>query len=602
MNFRFRTTKLLIFDFVLLSISYFLSFLFVQSVEGNIMVFNPEIFLSWFFYLFVSYLSLTKFRTYKTMWEYSGIHEIRTSIVAIVLANLVFLIYSFIFLTEYLIIFTIPLLFVLSIFTISGCRIMYMAKKQTFPSHKLNKKRTLIIGAGDAGTRIAQQILRSKDLDLSPIGFIEDDPSKQNMEIFGIPVLGDRKKIKSVAKQYGITDIIIAIPSLSKAEMSEIVNECKKTDANVKSLPPVKELIKSDISLDNLREIDLKDLIGREPILPTNRLKEYLTSKTVLITGAGGSIGSELSKQVAECKPDHLILLGHGENSIFNIGMFIKEKYPELNSTMIITDIQDSSLLEQVFTKYRPQIVFHAAAHKHVPLMEISEGSAIRNNVFGTKNIAELSDRFQVERFVFISTDKAVHPINMMGMSKRIGELIIQHYSQMSKTKFSIVRFGNVLESRGSVIPIFRKQIEAKGPVTVTHPDMVRYFMTIPEAVKLVLEAGALSEGGEIFVLDMGEPIKIVELAKKLIRLYGYEPDEEIKIEFTGVRPGEKLTETLFYEYEKTKMTEHPHIVIALPTKMASFNLQQDLKRLEEAIINDPGQLRTLIKDMIQFN
>lgn len=602
MNFRFRKTNLLIFDFVLLSISYFLSFLFVQSVEGNIMVFNPEIFLSWFFYLFVSYLSLTKFRTYKTMWEYSGIHEIRTSIVAIVLANLVFLIYSIIFLTEYMLIFTIPLLFILSIFTISGCRIIYMAKKQTFPSNKLNKKRALIIGAGDAGTRIAQQILRSKDLDLSPIGFIEDDPSKQNMEIFGIPVLGERKKIKSVAKQYGITEIIIAIPSLSKAEMSEIVNECKKTDANVKSLPPVKELIKSDISLDNLREIDLKDLIGREPILPTKRLKEYLTSKTVLITGAGGSIGSELSKQVAECNPDHLILLGHGENSIFNIGMFIKEKYPELNSTMIITDIQDRSLLEQVFTKYRPQIVFHAAAHKHVPLMEISEGSAIRNNVFGTKNIAEMSDRFQVERFVFISTDKAVHPINMMGMTKRIGELIIQHYSQMSKTKFSIVRFGNVLESRGSVIPIFRKQIEAKGPVTVTHPDMVRYFMTIPEAVKLVLEAGALSEGGEIFVLDMGEPIKIVELAKKLIRLYGYEPDEEIKIEFTGVRPGEKLTETLFYEHEKTKMTEHPHIVIALPTKMASFNLQQDLNRLEEAIINDPAQLRILIKKMIQFN
>ncbi|WP_226526793.1 polysaccharide biosynthesis protein [Metabacillus niabensis] len=600
MNYRFKTFLLPFLDLLLLSISYFLSFLFVQSVEGDNIVLNYEIFLSWFFYLFVSYCSLSKFRTYKTMWKYSGIQEFSTSIAAIVISNFVFLIYSFIFLTGSNLLYTLPLIFIFSIVTISGCRLLQMTKKQSFTSNKSNKKRALIIGAGDAGTRIAQQILRSEDLDYSPIGFIEDDPSKQKMELFGIPVIGNRGNIKNVVEKYRITDIIIAIPSLTKSEMTEIVNECKKTGANVKSLPPVKELIQSDISLDNLREIDLKDLIGREPIMPTKRLKEYLKNKTVLITGAGGSIGSELSKQVAECNPSRIILLGHGENSIFNIGMLIKEKYPELDSKMIITDIQDRGLVEQVFTKYRPQIVFHAAAHKHVPLMEISEGSAIRNNVFGTKNMAEISDRFNVDRFVFISTDKAVQPINMMGMTKRIGELIIQYYSKMSKTKFSIVRFGNVLESRGSVIPIFRKQIEAKGPVTVTHPDMVRYFMTIPEAVQLVLEAGALSEGGEIFVLDMGEPIKIVDVAKKLIRLYGYEPEKEIKIEFTGIRPGEKLTETLFYEHEKSKMTEHPHIVIALPTKTDSFDIKQDLNKLEEVIIKNPDQLRRVIVNIIQ--
>jgi FlaA1/EpsC-like NDP-sugar epimerase len=475
-----------------------------------------------------------------------------------------------------------------------------MIKKQAFLAQDQKQKRTLIIGAGDAGARLVQQMRQSTDLAYNPIGFIEDNLKKQNMEILGVPVLGKRSDLHHLVDLYQITDIIIAMPSVDKAEITEIVHLCKKASVNIKIVPSVKHFIQGDISIKEIREINIKDLLGRETIQPTKRLEEYLRYKTILITGAGGSIGSELANQVAGWEPECLILMGHGENSIFNVGMMIKDRFPAIRLELVITDIQDQHLIEQTFKKYRPQIVFHAAAHKHVPLMETSEGSAVRNNIFGTKHVAEASHRFQVERFVLISTDKAVHPINMMGMTKRIGEMIVQALSQGSSTKFSIVRFGNVLESRGSVIPIFRKQIETGGPVTVTHPDMVRYFMTIPEAVQLVLEAGALSKGGEVFVLDMGEPLKIAELAKKMIRLYGYEPDREIQIIYTGIRPGEKLNESLFYEFENVKPTDHPYVVIAVPTKSMNTNLQQDLVELEDALIHRPEKLRGILSTMIQ--
>ncbi|GLB62110.1 UDP-N-acetylglucosamine 4,6-dehydratase family protein [Cytobacillus sp. NCCP-133] len=357
---------------------------------------------------------------------------------------------------------------------------------------------------------------------------------------------------------------------------------------------------KEKIIKSKMNKINVKDLIGRDIIEPTHRISEYITNKSVLITGAGGSIGSELVKQVAKYNPGSLILLGHGENSIFSISADLKEKFPQTQTHLAIADIQDKYHIEQIFHKYKPNIVFHAAAHKHVPLMEINEGAAVRNNIFGTENLVWASSKFGVERFVFISTDKAVEPKNIMGKTKRIGELIVQSIAAESLTKFSIVRFGNVLESRGSVIPIFKKQIESGGPVTVTHPNMVRYFMTIPEAVQLVLEAGALSNGGEVFVLDMGEPVKIIDIAKKLICLSGYIPDKDIRIEFTGIRPGEKLNESLFYSSEEIAVTKHPHVMIAVPKIKNNGNLAEQLKKLKEATTHSPEEIGDLLDKIIQ--
>ncbi|MBN8201199.1 polysaccharide biosynthesis protein [Bacillus sp. NTK034] len=379
------------------------------------------------------------------------------------------------------------------------------------------------------------------------------------------------------------------IPSINASFSNgneQLVKDTKKqAEKKINSKPP---------------NINVKNLIGRDIIRPTKRISEYISNKTVLITGAGGSIGSELVKQAAGYSPKRLILLGHGENSIFNISADIKEKFPKTQIHLIIADIQDKNHIEQIFEQYRPTIVFHAAAHKHVPLMEMNEGAAVRNNIFGTENLVKASSKYFVERFVFISTDKAVEPINIMGKTKRIGELIVQAAASESLTKFSIVRFGNVLESRGSVIPIFKKQIESGEAVTVTHPDMVRYFMTIPEAVQLVLEAGALSKGGEVFVLDMGKPVKIIDIARRLICLYGYEPDKDIRIEITGIRQGEKLNESLFYTSEEIVKTKHPNVMIAVPKIKSSENLQGQLEKLKEAVIHYPEKIGQMLDKIIK--
>ncbi|USK70535.1 polysaccharide biosynthesis protein [Peribacillus asahii] len=555
---------------------------------------------SLFIYIFTCYFFLLILKTYRTLWRYAGVREILTVVNSLIIANLLYLIYFLFFLNTQ---WPFTLMFFLcpcSILVISGFRVFLITKHQWRSVRNHSHKRALIIGAGVAGTRVVNQIISTKELDYTPVGFIDDDPKKQNLQILGIPVLGERADIKNVVNHNKITDIIIAMPSVHQSEIREIVNVCKKTKANVRILPPIEKVIKGQISFHETRDINLKDLIGREIIQPTERLKEYLFNKCVLITGAGGSIGSELAMQVAQCEPKSLTLLGHGENSIFNIGLRIKEKFPHIKTNLVITDIQDQHLIEQAFRKYRPHIVFHAAAHKHVPLMELNERAAVQNNIFGTKIVAQASDEFGVERFVLISTDKAVHPVNIMGMTKRIGEMIIQYYSKESSTKFSIVRFGNVLESRGSVIPIFKHQIESGGPVTITHPDMVRYFMTIPEAVQLVLEAGALSEGGEVFVLDMGKPVKIEDLAKNLIRLYGYEPDVDIPIQYTGIRPGEKLNETLFYENEKIKPTPHPNIVIAIPSNEQVSHLLMNIEQLERTLLQSSGSIRPILTEILQ--
>ncbi|MFB5285000.1 polysaccharide biosynthesis protein [Peribacillus sp. Hz7] len=592
-----RIILLSFIDIILLSVTCFLSLLVIQGEEIR---FSLLIMSSLFIYIFTCYFFLLIWKTYRTLWRYAGVREILTVVNSLIIANLLYLIYYLFFLnTQWS--FTLMLFLCLcSILVISGFRVFLITKHQWRSVRNHSHKRALIIGAGVAGTRVVNQIISTKELDYTPIGFIDDDPKKQNLQILGIPVLGERADIKNVVNQNKITDIIIAMPSVHQSEIREIVNVCKKTKANVRILPPIEKVIKGQISFRETCDINLKDLIGREIIQPTERLKEYLFNKCVLITGAGGSIGSELAMQVAQCEPKSLTLLGHGENSIFNIGLRIKEKLPHVKTNLVITDIQDHHLIEQAFRQYRPHIVFHAAAHKHVPLMELNERAAVQNNIFGTKIVAQASDKFGVERFVLISTDKAVHPVNIMGMTKRIGEMIIQYYSKESSTKFSIVRFGNVLESRGSVIPIFKHQIESGGPVTITHPDMVRYFMTIPEAVQLVLEAGALSEGGEVFVLDMGKPVKIEDLAKNLIRLSGYEPGVDIPIQYTGIRPGEKLNETLFYENEKIKPTNHPNIVIAIPSNDEVSHLLMNIEQLERTLLQSSGSIRPTLMEIIQ--
>jgi len=594
--YRLRIIVLSFIDIILLSLTGFLALLVVQGGEIR---FSFLIMSSLFVYIFTCYFFLLISKAYRTLWRYAGLREILNVVYSLSIANLLYLIYFFVFLNKQLPFTWMLFLCLCSTLVISSFRVFLITKNQSEAVRNDSHKRVLIIGAGVAGIRVADQIVSTKESDYTPVGFIDDDPKKQNLQILGIPVLGARADIRNVVNHNKITDIIIAMPSVHQSEIREIVNVCKKTKANVKILPPIEKVIKGEISFHEIRDINLKDLIGREITKPTERLKEYLFDKSVLITGAGGSIGSELAIQVAQCEPKSLTLLGHGENSIFNIGLRIKEKFPHVKTNLVITDIQDQPLIEQAFRQYCPQVVFHAAAHKHVPLMESNERAAVQNNILGTKIVAQAADKFGVERFVLISTDKAVHPVNIMGMTKRIGEMIIQYYSKESSTKFSIVRFGNVMESRGSVIPIFKHQIESGGPVTITHPDMVRYFMTIPEAVQLVLEAGALSEGGEVFVLDMGEPVKIDDLAKNLIRLYGYEPGVDIPIQYTGIRPGEKLNETLFYENEKIKLTEHPNIVIAIPHNSQLSHLLINVEQLEQNLLKSSGSIRPILTEII---
>ena len=442
---------------------------------------------------------------------------------------------------------------------------------------------TLIIGAGEAGNMVAREIRSHGELPYRPVGFIDDDPAKVGYRVAGLPVLGSRKDLPQIVRRHSIKQVIIAMPSAPGTVVREIVDLCKGLDVSLKTLPGVYELIDGRVSVRFIRDVQIEDLLRREQVkVDLESIAGYLGGKRVLITGAGGSIGSELSRQVARFKPAELLLLGHGENSIYEIEMELRANRPDLELVPIIADIRDQNKIDRVFERFRPEVVFHAAAHKHVPLMEANPDEAITNNIFGTWNVASAADRYGAERFVLISTDKAVNPTSVMGSSKRAAEILIQTLNWRSKTKFVAVRFGNVLGSRGSVIPLFTKQIARGGPVTVTHPEMRRYFMTIPEAVQLVIQAAALGEGGEIFVLDMGKPIRILDMARDLIRLSWLEPDKDIKIEFTGIRPGEKLFEDLFTNDEKLLVTKHERIFVAKDSSAFDGDLEEFFQTCRE--------------------
>jgi len=502
------------------------------------------------------------YRLYHKVWEYASVGELVAIVKAITFSIGTAAIVQFLLIgnTYVRVLF---ITWLLHMCLIGGSRFSWRIMRGRFIESNIETKNALIVGAGSAGTMLVRQLLKNNDSELKPVAFVDDDITKQKLQIYGVTVLGQTKDISELVEKKEIAHIIIAIPSLNKHEIQKIYQECSKANAQIKIMPMIEDIITGKVPVNQFRDVQVEDLLGRDPVeLDIQSISKKLHGKTVLVTGAGGSIGSEICRQVSKFKPQKILLLGHGENSIYSIDMELKNQYKdEFEIIPIIADIQDRHRIFNVMDKHRPDVIYHAAAHKHVPLMEYNPKEAVKNNVIGTKNVAEAADTYSVSTFVLISSDKAVNPTNVMGSTKRIAEMVIQELDKHSQTKFVAVRFGNVLGSRGSVIPLFKKQIQAGGPVTVTHPDMTRYFMTIPEASRLVMQAGALARGGEIFVLDMGEPVKIVDLAKNLIKLSGY-TEEEIGIKYAGIRPGEKMYEELLGKDEVHDEAIFPKIFI----------------------------------------
>lgn len=460
-----------------------------------------------------------------------------------------------------------------------------------------NLKRVLVVGAGEAGNSIIKEISGSRFVNMHIVGFVDDDKSKIGKYMHGVKVLGDRNDIIEIAKEYLVDEIIIAIPTASAKETKAILDICKQTGCELKRLPGMYQLVNGDVSISKLKDVDVNDLLGRDPItVDLDSIMGYVSDKVVMVTGGGGSIGSELCRQIASHNPKQLVIVDIYENTTYDIQQELRRNYPELDLVVLIASVRNTKRMDLIFDKYRPEIVYHAAAHKHVPLMEDSPNEAVKNNVLGTWKVVQAADKYNVKRFVMISTDKAVNPTNIMGATKRICEMIIQTYNNRSKTEYVAVRFGNVLGSNGSVIPLFKKQIEAGGPVTVTHPDIIRYFMTIPEAVSLVLQAGAYAKGGEIFILDMGEPVKIDDLAKNLIRLSGYTLGVNMEIKYTGLRPGEKLYEELLMKEEGLQDTANKLIHIGKPIEFDKEHFFEHLEELKEEAYAETGDIRTLIQ------
>lgn len=567
-----------------------------------------------FMYVFLLYLLTTLIvfhfmKINKSMWKYASIGEV-TLIFKGLLYSLFVVYFTHFLLYQIFNNLLIPYSFflvtlVIFMFGFSFSRFSHRILQETKWRVNTSGKRVLIVGAGNAGTLVLREIKNSKDTPLQPIAFVDDDPSKKNLQIMGIPVVGSINDLQMVVKKYKIDLIIIAIPSVPRSDIAKIAAACKAYNIPAKILPRISDVLNGKVTINMIRDVRVEDLLGRSPIeLDLKGINEYVTGKIILVTGAGGSIGSEICRQVSKFRPEKLLLLGHGENSIYTIENELKQKFPNVPCIAIIADVQDRERLVQIFSEHRPNIVFHAAAHKHVPLMEHNPTEAIKNNVFGTKNIAEVSHQYQTEQFVLISTDKAVNPTSVMGVTKRIAEIIIQSLDEESHTKFAAVRFGNVLGSRGSVIPLFKQQIEAGESITVTHPDMTRYFMTIPEAVQLVIQAGAFAQGGEIFILDMGLPVKISDLAKELIKLSGLIPEKDIKIEYTGIRPGEKLYEEILTAEEGSVSSKHELIYIAKPINLKQFNLPSSLSTLENLIYNNSSpqkseEIKQFLKQII---
>ena len=479
-----------------------------------------------------------------------------------------------------------------------GYRLLRVIREKVYGGER-DRINTMLIGAGAAGNTILKEIEGSEYLRIKVCCIIDDNRAKQGKYLRGIQIVGGRHDIEAAVEQYDISEIIVALPSAEPDDLSDILNICKETGCKIRRLPGLYQLVNGEVSISKLREVRIEDLLGREPIrVNMHEITGYLKDKVVLVTGGGGSIGSELCRQIAKAEPKQLVIFDIYENNAYDIQQELVREYPNLDLQVLIGSVRSPHRLNEVFSTYRPEIVYHAAAHKHVPLMEVSPKEAIKNNVFGTYKTAATAIRYGVKRFVLISTDKAVNPTNIMGASKRMCEMVIQMMNQRSSTEFVAVRFGNVLGSNGSVIPLFERQIAQGGPVTVTHPDIVRYFMTIPEAVSLVLQAGSYAKGGEIFVLDMGQPVKILDMAENLIKLSGYKPGVDIKIEFTGLRPGEKLYEELLMDEEGLKKTDNHRIYICHPIMFDEDWFEEKLRQLD-ADINGDIDIRKRVKEIV---
>ena len=545
------------------------------------------------------------FKMYSSLWAFAGETELQNIVISSVISTMVQAIGLQFFKVEgyqavpssYYFLYMFCLL---SLIFVSRFSYRYLRSLKHKNQNKKNTISVMIIGAGEAANAIVKEIVNSNFSTMVIRCIIDDDPGKAGRFIQGIKVVGGRDKIIECADIYEIDEIIMAMPSASRQTVSEILDICKETNCKLRSLPGMYQLVNGEVSVAKLRDVEVEDLLGRDPIeVDIDSILGYVRNKVVMVTGGGGSIGSELCRQIASHQPKQLILVDIYENSAYDVQQELKINHPELDLVVLIASVRNTNRMNWIFENYKPDIVYHAAAHKHVPLMEASPNEAIKNNVFGTWKTAQAAAMNGVKRFVMISTDKAVNPTNIMGASKRICEMIIQTFNKHYDTEFVAVRFGNVLGSNGSVIPLFRKQILAGGPVTVTHPDIIRYFMTIPEAVSLVLQAGAYAKGGEIFVLDMGKPVKILDLAKNLIRLSGLKVDEDIKIEFTGLRPGEKLYEELLMDEEGLTETKNKSIFIGKPINIDEDEFFTVLKELKEDTKNEAADIRPIVKKIV---
>ena len=544
------------------------------------------------------------FSLYESLWRYASVTELLNLTLACIVSSMLQLVGMYMMgyhlPRSYYILYLLILLPLMMAGRFSY-RLLRIFKQRVYTDRLEKPIITMVIGAGDAGTLIIKELQSSYHLSNKVVCIIDDNPQKKNTKLLGIPIVGGREEILNAVKHYKVQEIIVAIPTMHPKDKKELLECCKDSGCKLRILPGVYQLINEEVSIAKLREVEIEDLLGRDPV-ETNleSVLQYVQDKRVLITGGGGSIGSELCRQIAAHHPALLIIVDIYENSVYDIQQELKRDYPELNLVALIGSVRNTHRINSIFEKYHPELVYHAAAHKHVPLMESSPNEAIKNNVFGTLNTARAASGNGCRRFILISTDKAVNPTNIMGASKRICEMIIQTLNMTSKTEFVAVRFGNVLGSNGSVIPLFRKQIEEGGPVTVTDKNIIRYFMTIPEAVSLVLQAGAYAKGGEIFVLDMGEPMRIDDLARNLIKLSGLKPDEDIKIEYTGLRPGEKLYEELLMAEEGLQKTAHEKIFIGKPLEFDREEFLKQLQELKKEAYQDGEHIRESVRTIVE--
>lgn len=597
--------ELVLFDIIAIQLAAFLAIL--TRFEFRIHTIEPLFIDTLVHYAvlntFCSICIFAAYRMYSTLWSFASIMDFFNVVKAVLISSV------FQFIGIHMLAWPIPRSFIVlyigwlgiaAVFPRMMIRILRGGRR--IPLQTIGKQAipVMLIEAGEAGSIILQEFKNSKFVEKEIVCVIDDDPKKWGTFIHGVPVVGGRRKITQSVVRFGIQEIVLAIPTLKPHERKNIINICQQTGCKMSTLPGIYQLINCDVKVSMLRDVQIEDLLGREAVrTDLESIMSYVKDQKVMVTGGGGSIGSELCRQIADDQPKQLIIIDNYENAAYELQMELGRKHPELDVIVLIVSVQNRRKIREIFEQYKPDLVFHAAAHKHVPLMEYSPCEAIKNNVFGTMNVASEANRSGVKRMVLISTDKAVRPTNIMGASKRICEMVIQTYNQRSKTEYVAVRFGNVLGSNGSVVPLFKQQIREGGPVTVTHPDIIRYFMTIPEAVSLVLQAGAYAQGGEIFILDMGEPVKILDLAENMIRLSGLVPGEDIEIKFTGLRPGEKLYEELLIDDDNKKETANKRIFIGQPIKIDEAEFDEKMKELEKATFSEDENIRQVVKKLV---